>query len=78
MRRGSPLTRLRRAHVRPHRSSGHEGSCAEPFALVDGDAPAPFLRKAPAHRESATESLSNDQDRFTAGHLELHQLIHGG
>ena len=53
----------------------------EPYGPVsDGDTHlVSFLRKTPTPTaKRATESLSNDQDRFHVHGTELHQLIHGG
>ena len=58
-----------------------KAAALEPFGLLaDGDTHlVSFLRKAPSPTaKRATESLSNDQDRFKVQGTELHQLIHGG
>ena len=74
-------TRLRRAHLRPHRGAVRKASALEPFgAIADGDTHhIAFLRSAPtAAAKRATEALSNDQDRFEVHGTELHWHIHGG
>ena len=74
-------TRLRRAHLRPHRERGAESLGAR---TVRSDrrrrhAPHRFLAQAPtAAAKRATEALSNDQDRFEVHGTELHWHIHGG
>ena len=68
--------------VRTAAGAVRKASALEPFgAIADGDTHhIAFLRRAPrpAAAKRATESLSNDQDRFEVHGTELHWHIHGG
>ena len=58
-----------------------KASALEPYGdIADGNSHhVLFLRKAPtASAKRATESLSNDQDRFEVHGTEVHWHIHGG